>query len=318
MLNEIIGHQNIKDILLKKLSGDPSGTYLFYGPPSVGKRTMAFEMSKMILCENRNEGCTCQSCKTFSKGHPDFMCVGRTEKIKVEDIDRILNFVSLTPFMSDHKVAVLDNAHNITLEASNRLLKALEEPPPRFAFFLVTAEPQGLLKTILSRCIQYEFQALSREDVTNILWKKMSYELPQARVLGWLASDVSADIFAKAGHFLKYRDMAFTFVSEFKRKRLIDSLDFVDKVEREDLSIFIDMIVLLLTDMLLLKCSIKDIINADLGEALRKVHEDVTYKALIWAVSNLSQVKRFEYLNINLNLALKNILLKTYPIFILS
>jgi DNA polymerase-3 subunit delta' len=316
MLNNVVGHQNIKDMFLKKITGDPSGTYLFFGPPSIGKRTMAFEIAKVILCENRKDECLCQSCKIFSKGHPDFLCVGRTERIKVEDIDRILDFAYISPFLSNYKVVVLDNAHNITWEASNRLLKVLEEPPQGLSFFLVTAEPQALLKTILSRCIQYEFQMLPREDMTNILWKKMSFELSQARILGWLASDASADIFSKAGHYLKYRDMAFAFMSEFKRKRLIDSLDFVDKVERDDLTIFIDMIVLLLTDMLLLKYDVKDIANADLGEKLRKVNDGVSYKALVWAVSNISQVKRYEHLNINLNLALKNSLIKVYPIFI--
>ena len=148
MFSSIIGHDQLKERLSAHLKKDPAGTYLFYGPASIGKRTTAFEASKAVLCHNRiADDCDCPSCKKFKSGHPDFFTVGQDGKIKVADVDRFLEFAETTPLLSDFKAAVLDNAHEITWEAANRLLRVLEEPPAGFVIFLVSSDPQSLLLT---------------------------------------------------------------------------------------------------------------------------------------------------------------------------
>jgi DNA polymerase-3 subunit delta' len=318
MLSSVIGHENVKGKLSSLLARGSAGTYLFYGPPSVGKRTMAFELAKAILCNNRPMfgDCSCRSCLKFYTGHPDFLCIGQHEKIKVEDVDSVLDFTSLSSLLSNEKVIVVDNAQDITWEAANRLLKVLEEPPPKVSFFLVTQDINALIPTILSRCIKYEFGVLSREDLTNIIWKKLGFDLPQAQVLGWLASDSSFDVFAKAGHYLKYRNMAYDFFAGIKTRDVSDSLDFVDKVDRSDLSIFADMLVIILTDLLLLHNKIKAITNVDLIEPLEKLAPTFKDRALVACVATFSQVKKDSYLNVNLNMVLKSTIIKTHPFFI--
>jgi len=182
MFTSIIGHEFIKprlSSLVKK--GNKTGTYLFFGPPSVGKRTMAFDIARHILCVGESgDDCSCRSCKRFGKDHPDFLCIGQNEKIKVSDADTLLEFAESMPFISDGKVAVIDNADDATWEASNRLLKTLEEPRPGFSFFLVSSDAGKILPTVRSRCIEYVFETLSQQDVINIIWKKMGFDLPQA------------------------------------------------------------------------------------------------------------------------------------------
>jgi DNA polymerase-3 subunit delta' len=316
MLSSVIGHEQLKEKLSIRLKEHPAGVFLFCGPASIGKRTTAFEAAKYILCEDKSEEkCSCQSCKRFKSEHPDFLCVGRHEKIKVHDVDSIINFSSTAPLISDYKVVVLDNAHEITPEAANRLLKRLEEPPPKFTFILVTSNPQYLIPTVLSRCIKYEFGNLNRDELTTIIRKKLGFSSKKSEVLGLLAVDSSLDVFKNAGHYLKYRKMAVEFLSEIKSRSLIDSLDYVDKIEKEDIPIFIDMMMLLLTDFLLLKNNIPEITNKDMEEDLIKIAKHINDKALIGVVGMFSQIKRYLYLNINLNLYLKNAVIKSYPYF---
>lgn len=312
-MKNIIGHESLKERLVLKFKQDPYGTFLFQGPPSTGKRTVSFELSKKILCQNsEDDDCLCISCRKFNTSeHPDFLCVGVQDTIKVADIDSILRFAETTSFLSKSKIAVIDNAHDMTWEAANRLLKVLEEPPIRFTFFLISSEPLTILPTILSRCIKYEFNCLNREDITNIVWKKLGFELPQAKTLGWLAVDSSVDVFSNAGLYLKNRGLAFDFLSGLKTRSLLDSLDFIDKIEKQELVLFTDLIILILTDFLLLKNGVSEINNDDLFDDMVTVVEKLNDKALLIVVSLFSQVKSVKY-NLNLNIHLKNALIKSY------
>jgi len=313
-IDGVIGHEDVLSRIVPTLESN-GGTFLFHGPPSIGKRTVAFEVSRNILCNGgRVKGCVCESCKKFGAGaHPDFMCVGQFGRIKVADVDSILEYTLTAPFLSDRKVVVLDNAEVITWEAANRLLKTLEEPPAGMFFFLVTSNPGTLLPTIYSRCVRVEFGHLSPTDVMNVLFQKMGYDMPKARVLGWLASGSTIDIFSKAGQYLRYRDMAFEMLSQTRTRGLIDCLDYVDKIERDGLGIFADMLVMILTDIMLVQNQITQVTNVDLLDQIGKLAGQFNSKALTVVVSILSQVKRDAALNINLSMALKNAVIKTYP-----
>jgi DNA polymerase-3 subunit delta' len=318
MLESVIGHGELKGRLSIRLEKSPVGTYLFHGPPSTGKRTTAFAAAKHILCDVKSgDECSCRSCKKFDD-HPDFLCVGRHEKIKVADVERILDFSTTTPFLSKYKIIILDNAHNITWEAANRLLKLLEEPPPNYAFFLVSENPQAIIPTIISRCIKFEFNCLSQEDLADIICTKLGFDPHEAEMLGGIAAETSMDIFSNAGKYLKFRLMSMEFLSSMKRRQLIDSLDYIDKIEKTDLSIFCDLLLMVLTDVTLVKNGITDITNNDMIEEITKVSDDVNGKALIAIVSLFSQLKRYHYLNINLNLNIKNTLIKSYPLFMVA
>lgn len=314
MFLNLIGHEREKEYLKTLIERDFSGTHLFYGPPSVGKRTAAFETAKIILCENKKgDECFCRSCKKFNSEHPDFFYTGR-EKIKVEDIDQLLDFMSLKPLISDKKIAIIDNAENITMEASNRLLKVLEEPPKGFAVILVTSNPQALLPTVLYRCLKIEFKALEKRFLITIFSKKLGFEIPQAVVLAGITSFAVVDVFSKAGLYIKYRDMAVEFVSVMKNKSLIDLLDFVDKIDRSDLDIFVDMLVLVLTDIAMLQNNFFDIVNKDKEKDLFLFVSKFNKMALAGILNILSQIKRYIYLNVNMNLVLKTAIIKSHPL----
>jgi DNA polymerase-3 subunit delta' len=310
-LSDIIGHDQLKPKLMALVG--LKGSYLFHGPPSIGKRTISFELAKYFLCQDTKEdGCSCPSCKIFSLGHPDFLCIGRDNKILVDDIDEILEFISRAPLCSETKVVVIDNADVITYEASNRLLKTIEESA--ITFFLITSRLRAILPTLRSRCLKVSFDALGQDSVTNILWKRMGFEPVQARVLGWIGSISSMDVFSNAGLYLKYRDMSLDFMNLFSGSDFINVLDFVDKIPRNDLVIFIDMVVLMMTDILLVSYSINSITNSDRRQDIVKMLKYFKSQNLIAALNILSQVKKNTHLNINLGLVFKSALIKTWSV----
>lgn len=308
----IYGHHD----LLRMISDIQPGTYLFYGAVSIGKRTVAFETARYGLClDIPGDSCKCHSCVQFQQGsHPDFLCIGRTDKVRVLDVDRLLEFLSKMPFLSKRKIAVIDNIHNMTYEASNRLLKVLEEPPEGFSFFLITHDITQVFDTVLSRCIRYRFGSLSQEDLTNVIWKKMGFELSEARVLSWISCKSSIDVFSQAGTCIKCRDRALRLITIARHGDLIEIMDFIDKIDRVDYPVLIDMTMLLLTDLLFIQEGV-GIVNADLKESLEKLSKSFNSKALVAATSIFSQAKKNMYLNVNLGIVLKNIMIKTQPMF---
>lgn len=315
MFRSVVGHKDVKE-KMSRLIPNQTGTYLLYGPPSVGKRTFAFEAAKHSLCVKSSEdGCECESCKSFPLDHPDFLSIGTKDRVKVGSVDEVIEFTSTAPFTSPRKVAVIDNVDDATWEASNRLLKILEEPPEKFTFFLVATDLNRMFETVKSRCLKIRFGSLPQDDMVNIVWKRMGFELPQARILGWMGAGSSVDVFSNAGIYLRYRDQALEFVSGVRRRDEIDSLDYIDKIIWKELVFFVDMLVLILTDILLLKNGIENIVNADLREDLQILSKDFNDKALVSAVSFMSQAKKHERYHVNMNLTMKCLLIRCLPLF---
>lgn len=92
-------------------------------------------------------------------------------------------------------------------------------------------------------------------------------------------------------------------------------MDYIDKVEKNDMSIFIDMVMVLLTDFLLMKNVISSIINMDKLEDISKSVKGLNDRALVGIAGVFSQIKKYAYLNVNLNMNFKNALIKSYPLF---
>lgn len=306
----IIGHEKIKSDLSKYVG--QKRTFLFYGSPSIGKRTIASLLAKYDLCRGlKEDDCTCPSCTCFND-HPDYLIVGNNGKILVKDVDNVIDFVSRLPLCSETKVVIIDNIDVISIDAANRLLKTLEESP--FVFFLITSQIKNVLPTIRSRCLKIHFESLSQDDLINVLWKKMGFELTQARIIGWIGAGSGIDIFSSAGLYIKNRDLAISFLEVFLSKDRLGMLDFIDKINKIELSFFIDMLTLLMTDMLVLKFNMDSIVNSDKRDELKKLIKNIGDKNLVVSLNYLTQVKMNMHLNINLNLALKAMVLKIWPI----
>lgn len=164
------GH-NINKKYFKNISASKglAHAYLFHGPDMVGKRTFTLDLYKFI--NNRDP-----------KDDPDFFMIapnasGGDLKIYIEDIRKLKSFFLLKTYQGPYKVAVIDDAHQLTSEAANALLKILEEPPPSSIIILVSSLSGLIPATIISRCEGVNFSETTKEESRSYISnKKLSQE----------------------------------------------------------------------------------------------------------------------------------------------
>lgn len=183
-----LGHDVVRSQMQRAVDrGRLSHAYLFAGPAGVGKKTFARRLAQSLLCEQDSgdqlDACgVCPNCKRFQAGtHPDYYeiaCPEGKKSIPVEmfigDDDHrgrqgLCYELSLRSMASDRKVAVIDDAHLMQSEASNSLLKTLEEPPSNALIVIVTDREEALLPTIRSRCQAVRFQRLTDEQLSQLI-----------------------------------------------------------------------------------------------------------------------------------------------------
>jgi len=176
IFDTIVGHQ-FQVTLLKKalLTKDelPSRALLFSGPSGVGKKRVALAWAQGLLCEVPDRPCgICPSCLKVKKGHhPDLLILGLTDgaTVKIEQIREVQNFVSLCSYQGRGKVIIIDEAQALTPQASNSLLKTLEEPNRGCNFVLITSNKSAIIPTIQSRCQKILFGPLSGPEIKKVL-----------------------------------------------------------------------------------------------------------------------------------------------------
>ena len=177
----VVGHQEIKEHLQAALVHDTvSHAYLFEGMEGIGKRTLAREFAKALLCTQPLEGhgpCgRCVSCQTMASGnHPDVIYLNAGEKasISVETIrEGLVQDISVMPYRSRFKVYIVEDAHRLTVQAQNAMLKTIEEPPGYGVILLLAANVQNFLPTILSRCVRLRFVPLSYSTIGQALTER--------------------------------------------------------------------------------------------------------------------------------------------------
>lgn len=179
MFDKIIGNDKIKEMLYKSVKDKKtSHSYLFVGIEGIGKKEIAKEFAKMLLCINDNKHCnTCKSCIEFdSNNNPDFLYIEPDgNSVKIEQIRYIQRKIQEKPIISDKKVYIINDADKMTTEAQNCLLKTLEEPPEYSTIILIGSNENMFLSTIKSRCMIIHFSKIEDEKIRKYLEEK--YEL---------------------------------------------------------------------------------------------------------------------------------------------
>lgn len=216
---------------------------LFWGEESIGKKTMALYLAERLLCQQRtknNENCgQCQSCLMFKKNyHPDLLIVESQEKsISIEQIRQLINFFSLKPILASLKIAIIDEAEKLTVEAQNSLLKILEEPYFNDLIILITAYPQKLLPTIKSRLLNLRFIRAKNEEIREFLIEKMKIKQEKAQLIAENAN-------GKIGEAIKMLDDAYWQEKQEAKKKLkelvkgndFDKLMIISGIQEEQFS----------------------------------------------------------------------------------
>lgn len=211
----IRGHDALVDHFRKLLaSGRMPHAMLFVGPPSVGKTSFARAFAQGLLCERAapealNPCGVCPGCKQVAaETHPDFIAVRRPEDkqaLPVETIRNLCGQLSMKPMSGKYRVAVVEDADNLTEESANAFLKTLEEPGPGSVLILIGSSPDTQLETVVSRCQVVRFQPLTATDIESILIDHGLLSHPdEARSLAEQAEGSVARALALADH--EYRN----------------------------------------------------------------------------------------------------------------
>ena len=186
-LADLVGQEHVKEALGRALtSGKISHAYLFCGPKGTGKTTTARILAKSVNCEkyrdskNKSkskgtfgEPCgICSPCVGIANGtHLDLIEIDAASNRGIDDVRELREKIKLSPAASPFKVYIIDEAHSLTSDAFNALLKTLEEPPNHAIFVLCTTEVAKLPQTIISRCSRFDFQRARVSDLVSHLEK---------------------------------------------------------------------------------------------------------------------------------------------------
>jgi DNA polymerase III subunit delta' len=196
------GHQAIIERFRRAISkGRLASTFLFVGPPGIGKRTFALKLAQALLCERvpeeRLSPCgECPSChQVLSGNHPDVERVAKPADKAFIPLEQLIGDaehrmraglcynIALKPYSGRRKVAIIDDADFLNKEGANCLLKTLEEPPPKSLLILIGTSEQRQLPTIRSRCQIVRFQPLAENDVAELLVERgLCNDLPTAQI----------------------------------------------------------------------------------------------------------------------------------------
>ncbi|MAB61701.1 MAG: AAA family ATPase [Pseudoalteromonas sp.] len=179
--HELVGQSHVKQALVNALTQNRlHHAYLFTGTRGVGKTTIARIFAKSLNCDKgiSAEPCgQCSSCTEIEAGrYIDLLEIDAASRTKVEDTREILDNVQYAPTRGRYKVYLIDEVHMLSKHSFNALLKTLEEPPEHVKFLLATTDPQKLPVTILSRCLQFNLNALSQSEIHDQLAHVLNQE----------------------------------------------------------------------------------------------------------------------------------------------
>ncbi len=343
----IIGQARAKTVLSRALQNHRvPHAYIFTGVYGVGKEAMALELAKALFCQD-NENKPCQQCPACRQvqhfNHPDLLYLfpiqksadekdireildqvsedlysrknkGANPSIGIDQIREIRKVTALKP-LGKNRVVVISEAEKMTLQASNSLLKILEEPPPNTYFILTSSHPSALLSTIISRCQQVRFSLLTDKEIESALVQRQNIDPEQARLI----AGISQGSYRKAvewldENFQQLRQMALEFLRTcFKdyNTKIIFIENASKSMDKQTVKDMLSLNLLWFRDAFLIfennKQDNKFLINNDQFEILEKfigAFEEIAFDKVFYTLEQaISYVDR----NININLTLMSV-----------
>lgn len=322
---DIVGQERAIKILTKSLKENKvSSSYIFVGNEGTGKKLAAIEFTKAVNCLNpskNSEACEdCQSCNEINKQYsPDLKIIEPIKgSIKIEQIREMRKEIELKPFKNKKKIYIIDKTEKMTLEASNCLLKTIEEPPYYAIIILICSKIDSILPTIVSRCQIINFGLISSYKIEEFLLNKNSnLEKEKAEIISKLAqgSIGSASKLLLDKEYFVRREEIINYLSAISPEKC--SADIFTKVERmvseiDRIEEILEIIKLWYRDILIIKNTVdqKYVANCDKLEILIEKSQIYSQVILVDILDYLEQMEEYLIRNVNTRLILERLYIK--------
>ena len=323
MWNTVTHDSVVKSIRNSFQIGNVGHSYLISGEIGVGKTTLAFDMARMFNCESNDKPCrSCSQCTRIERNvHSDVRHIvskSSTDFIGIQQVKELKSEVYLKPYEGKNRILIIDQIHRLTKEASNSLLKILEEPPENVIFILLTTKFNSVLSTIISRCRIFQLKIVNRGvilqyirnnfDLSNEILDEIS-AMSEGRI-GW-AINACNDI--EIVENLKREIMTINdiFNSDIDEKfRYIDDLVAEFSSSRNSLSIKLQLWVDFLRDLVLSKSGMHERLKFSIMKNdYQIIGSQISYLEIVKLIENLDSITRhFDY-NVNPKLLLDRFVL---------
>lgn len=311
-IKDVIGQEKVANFLVSSIANKKQGhAYLFSGPEATGKRAMAGNFAKAVNCEGKGgDSCdSCISCAKIDKGnHPDIIRISPQGKsIKIEQIRNLIGRINLRPYEGRSKVFIIESADRMTEEASNALLKTLEEPPGSSVIILISSNSSKLLSTIQSRCQIVKFARPHRKFTEGFMIKEHGLDKDAARYLSYMEGGADKkEALLSQGNVMGFKNKVIDgFLSGERDLGLAE-----ETKEKREAVLFV--LASFYRDMMALKANTgrKHIMNNDRIDELSRAAGAQSLDALRGTLQDIERTRILIKENINPKLAIANLLQK--------
>jgi len=314
--HEIVGQRQAIKILQREIvTSSVSGAYLFIGPDGVGKTLTALTFAKTLNCKGGGmDSCdNCSSCRKIDHlNHPDVHIIkSEGNSIKIEQIRRLKREIGYKPYEGKKKVWIVQKADRLTLEASNSLLKVLEEPPSDSVLILISQSQRKLLPTILSRCEVIRFLPLSSKEIESLTSKYLPQNSPKLSLIAKLARGRIGEAIRliKEEKLLKERENTLDRLSaNLSIEEIFNTASQWENYNTKELESILDILLFWFHDLLILKLAGREnkwLINLDRKNQLEKQKNKYSLWAIKKAIETIEKTKTYLQSNINRKTALE-------------
>ncbi|MDB8789998.1 DNA polymerase III subunit delta' C-terminal domain-containing protein [Romboutsia sp. 1001216sp1] len=305
---DIIGQEFAKKYLTNSIKNNKiSHAYMFEGIEGIGKKKLTEELAKLLLDISD------------VKNSPDYIEINPDgNSIKIAQIRKLQTDIIIKPH-KDYKIYVINDAHKMTIEGQNALLKTLEEPPKYAIIILVTSNKEALLDTIKSRCEIIKFLPISLIDLKKYLIQK-GVDEQRAQLLATFSrgSIEKALELSESSEFALMREEIQSYIERLLDKNIVDILDISLDIEkyRGDIFNILDIMINYFRDIMFIKEKIDKnmIINSDKITFLQNMSKKISYSQVSKIIDIIEETKKKIRSNCNFNISMQVMALNIYEV----